>query len=81
MVFLEETREGVTSMVISSKFESSQQHIVLGMDQKDAKLSFYYELEATGKNELIADIDAKLLSTRVAGGFVGASIGLFARSE
>lgn len=81
MAFLEETRKGVKSTVVSAEFTSSERHIVLGLDQQQAKLSFYYELEATGKTELITDIDAKVLSTRTAGGFVGASIGLFARSE
>jgi hypothetical protein len=38
-------------------------------------------LEAGVKTRLISDIDVKLLSTRVAGGFVGASIGLFVRSD
>jgi len=80
-ISLEEVREGVLRTLASAEFTTTEKHIVLGMGQQNAKLHFNYELATTGRSELIAGLDAKLLSTQVAGGFVGATIGLYARSE
>ena len=51
------------------------------MLQRDATLGFYHQTAGSGATELIAGIDAKNLSTQAAGGFVGATIGMHARSE
>lgn len=80
-VFLEEVREGIPDTIASTDITTSGKHIVLGLSQQDAKLKFYYKLAGSGPTELISGLDAKLLSTQVAGGFVGATIGLHARSE
>jgi alpha-N-arabinofuranosidase len=78
-VTLEEVREGVVSTLARSEFITSGAHIVLGMEQRDARLSFYYTLADGGKTWLDAQVDAKTLSTQVAGGFVGVTLGLHAR--
>lgn len=78
-VVLEEVREGVVSTLASAEFPASTRYVVLGMQQHKDNLRFFYRLEDSGESRLIADVDAKLLSTRVAGGFVGATIGIHAR--
>ena len=81
LVFLEEVREGLTQTVAREEISTSEPYIVLGMEQRDATLGFYHQTAGSGATELIAGIDAKNLSTQAAGGFVGATIGMHARSE
>jgi alpha-N-arabinofuranosidase len=78
---LEAARAGVVTTLASAVFTTLEKHIVLGLEQRGAKLSFYYALADTGRIELITDVDAKLLSTEVAGGFVGATVGMHARTQ
>lgn len=80
-VFLEEVRSGVSQIIANADFSTSAQHIELGMGQEAAGLDFYYSLAPPERIELIRNVDAKLLSTQVAGGFVGATVGIHARSE
>jgi len=80
-VFLEEVRAGESRIITSEDFSTPVLHIVLGMDQEDAGLNFYYSLAPPRQVVLARNVDAKLLSTRVAGGFVGATVGMHARSE
>jgi xylan 1,4-beta-xylosidase len=80
-IFLEEVRAGDSKIMASSDFSTSAHYIELGMEQENAKLNFYYSLTPPEKVELIRNVDAKLLSTQVAGGFVGATVGIHARVE
>jgi len=80
-VSLEEVRSGDSKVLASADFSTSAQYVELGMGQEHAKLHVYYSLEPAERIGLIRNIDAKLLSTQVAGGFVGATLGLHARSE
>lgn len=80
-VFLEEVRDGVSSVAAETELSSQQGYIVLGMEQKDATILFHYSVEPGENVVLASNVDAKLLSTRTAGGFVGATIGMHARSE
>jgi alpha-N-arabinofuranosidase len=79
-IFLEEVREGTSSVLASADFPADDTHIELGLEQQDAKLRFYYSIAAS-ETELIRNVDARLLSTQLAGGFVGATIGIHARSD
>lgn len=47
----------------------------------DAKCSFDYAADGGNWNTLVADADATLLTTEVAGGFVGATVGMHARVD
>jgi len=80
-VFLETVNNGIAGITASAEFTSDVKHIELGMEQQGAALNFYYSLTPPARIELARNVDAKLLSTQVAGGFVGATVGIHARSE
>jgi alpha-N-arabinofuranosidase len=79
---LEEVRDGntriVESVALARRVQSS---IELGINQTVDKISFYYSANGTQRTWLAQDLDARLLSTQVAGGFVGATIGMHARRD
>jgi alpha-N-arabinofuranosidase len=80
-IFLEEIKAGSLRILATADFTKPAKHVILGMEQNQAKLDFYYTLKPPERIDLVRDVDAKLLSTRVAGGFVGATVGIHARSE
>lgn len=49
--------------------------------QEGQKLQFLYGEDETCSHQLIADVDASLLSTEKAGGFVGTCLGMYASSN
>jgi alpha-N-arabinofuranosidase len=53
----------------------------LKIEANDAKCSFSYATESGPWKTLVADADAKMLTSGVAGGFVGATVGPHARIE
>ena len=80
-VFLESVAKGVPEIRASAGIARDVGHLELGMAQHGDSLTFTY---ATGKDEpvtLASGVDARLLSTQVAGGFVGAMVGIHARRE
>ena len=77
-LFLEQVRAGKTSTLAHAALATGAAHIVLGVEQEGAYLNFYFQT-GDDRNWLIRDADATLLSTQVAGGFVGASLGIHAR--
>jgi alpha-N-arabinofuranosidase len=80
-LFLEEVREGILKIIASEDFTTPEAHIMMGMDQENTQLNFYFSLSTGERIDLIRNVDAKMLSTRVAGGFVGTTIGIHVRSE
>lgn len=80
-IFLEEVREGTARIIAHANFKTTKKQIVLGMNQEDAELTFYYSLAPGERVDLARNVDVKLLSTQVAGGFVGATVGIHARRE
>jgi alpha-N-arabinofuranosidase len=78
---LQEVREGRTRTLAAETVTLPASHVVLGMEQAGARLGFYYAPESGRQTWLIRNVDARLLSTQVAGGFVGATIGIHARRE
>jgi alpha-N-arabinofuranosidase len=80
-IFLEELNQGIPRIIANADFMTPAEQIVLGLEQEDAKLNFYFSLTPQENVELVRNVDAKLLSTQVAGGFVGATVGIHARSE
>ena len=51
------------------------------MSGEGSKCDFAYSRSASGWTTILAGADATLLSTQVAGGFVGALVGLHARID
>lgn len=80
-ISLEEVRAGRSRTLAGETVTLPAGHVVLGMEQAGARLGFYYTPESGRRTWLIRDVDARLLSTQVAGGFVGATIGIHARRE
>ena len=78
---LESVREGTPTSLASEPLATSGNHLVLGMEQQGAQLAFYTLSEGGAKTWLARNVDATLLSTQVAGGFVGATIGLHVRRD
>jgi xylan 1,4-beta-xylosidase len=79
-IFLQAVQDGVVNILASSDVITPARHIVLSLEQEGSLLAFYYSPEGSPEShELIRNVDAKLLSTQVAGGFVGATIGVHAR--
>ena len=75
---LEQVREGRRSSLATIDSSDCGSHIELGLQQHGARLDFHYDLH--GQRQWLArGVDATLLSTQVAGGFVGATVGIHAR--
>jgi beta-xylosidase len=77
-LFLEQVRDGKTTELARTALADDLSHIVLGLEQHGAELDFYYLL-GDQRQWLMRNVDASLLSTQVAGGFVGATLGIHAR--
>jgi len=80
-VFLEEVVEGTPEVRVSAGIAAGAGHIVLGMQQQGDSLTFTYASTPGEPVTLASGVDARLLSTQVAGGFVGAMVGIHARRE
>jgi alpha-N-arabinofuranosidase len=81
-VVLEEVRDGRARIVESITPGSPvSPAIALGIEQDTDRISFYFADDGHEKVWLARDLDARLLSTQVAGGFVGATIGMHVRSD
>ena len=55
--------------------------IFLKIEAHEQNYSFYYSNQTHEWQQLAKDVDGRMLSTPVAGGFVGAFIGLYASSN
>lgn len=79
-VFVESVNEGHTSTLASQFISETGPGIVLGVQQHDDKLDFFTQMQGK-RTWLLRNADATLLSTQVAGGFVGTMLGIHAREE
>lgn len=78
-VVLEEVRDGQVRELARQAFSENGAEVALQMNQVGERLAFFYTPPG-GKRLLLADhVDATLLSTQVAGGFVGTTLGMHAR--
>lgn len=70
----------VDGRLISSTpvFAPTAQPIRLGLAAKDGRYAFRYALPGLGWRTLASGVDGTILSTKVAGGFVGTVIGVYA---
>ncbi|HEU5078758.1 MAG TPA: glycoside hydrolase family 43 protein [Opitutaceae bacterium] len=77
-VYLEKANGGEPEVVASASIQNANT-IQLRVNAADAVCSFAYSSDGQEWKTLVKDADAKILTTEVAGGFVGATVGLHAR--
>jgi xylan 1,4-beta-xylosidase len=69
----------MAQQVIDSPLEAND--IMLRIVGRGSKYDFYYALNSSNWIALKTDVDGTFLSTRIAGGFVGTTIGMYATSN
>lgn len=80
-VFLEQAKGAKPSLVSSKDLAANTEQLRLRIQGKAGEISFYYA-DQKGEWQQLGEVqDAKILSTQVAGGFVGTTLGVHARQE
>lgn len=74
-------RGGSGPEVVKSVTLADVKWVTLRVAASDAKCAFEYAADSGAWESLVADQDARLLTTDVAGGFVGATVGPHTRLE
>lgn len=81
-VFLEEASgAGPARVVASTDIEASPEPIQLSLVAEDGTIGFFHASGAPVPRTLVGGADATILTTKAAGGFVGATVGLYARLD
>jgi pimeloyl-ACP methyl ester carboxylesterase len=80
MLYLEKSSRSGPEVVGSTRLQTTGR-IDLRITVDDGKCTFAYAVEPGAWTTLVADADAKLLTTDVAGGFVGATVGPHVRLD
>ncbi|HEY0945411.1 MAG TPA: alpha/beta fold hydrolase [Opitutaceae bacterium] len=80
VVYLEKLGGNSPEIVSKTRIQATGR-LELRVDASDARCTFAYAAESGAWKTLVADADAKLLTTEVAGGFVGATVGVHARLD
>ena len=79
--FVETTRDGNIERNLPIPLPNADATVTMGMAQEGDKLRFFYRNQQGVKVDIGNELDAALLSTQVAGGFVGATLGIHARTQ
>lgn len=79
-IFLERA-DGRAPEIVARATLPPGEHVELRLRVEADRATFSFATKPGDWHVLIADVDARLLTTRVAGGFVGATVGLHARQE
>ncbi|HEY7773386.1 MAG TPA: glycoside hydrolase family 43 protein [Marinagarivorans sp.] len=80
-LFLEQRINGLAHALMSVELPQRTNTVNLEVNVDAGAISFYYQLANGDKVLLAENLDASILSSDVAGGFVGAHVGLHARQE
>jgi len=82
-LFLEQANNDAAKIISTQELPplKEQQNITLGIEGDEGDISFYWQQKEGDKKYLAKNKDAKILSTSVAGGFVGTHLGIHARTE
>lgn len=80
-LFLERNRGRGGQEIVKSVNLPDAKNVKLRITANDAKCAFEFAVEDGAWDTLAADLDATLLTTEVAGGFVGATVGPFTRVD
>ncbi|RYY76834.1 MAG: glycoside hydrolase family 43 protein [Gammaproteobacteria bacterium] len=83
LLFIEKTTKNSSEIITSLSFGKNafDKNIVLGMEGNAGKIDFYYYSKIGKRVNVLKNADAKILSTEVAGGFVGTYLGVHTRIE
>jgi xylan 1,4-beta-xylosidase len=79
-LYLERSNKGSAEVIASTHLRDGEK-LALRVEADEAKCTFRFALGAESWTTLTGDADAKLLTTDVAGGFVGATVGMHARLD
>lgn len=80
-LFLESAQGGTPAVIESTALPGNIEQLKLGIEGRIGTISFYYVADDKERKYLASELDAKILSTQVAGGFVGAHVGVHTRRE
>ncbi len=80
-VFLEKAARGEPQIVETARVPASPANIALRVQGDGPSCTFAWAADGGAWQTLVDDADARLLTTGVAGGFVGATVGMHARLE
>jgi len=81
-VFLEQVKNGEVTHINSVEFDGiSGQQLVFSISANKGDISFAYQVESEDKVYFAENLDATMLSTEIAGGFVGSTLGIHSRIE
>jgi xylan 1,4-beta-xylosidase len=80
-VFLEKRAGKQTETVATTTLDGSTARIKLQIAANARDYSFYFDRDGSGWKPLTEHADGSILSTDVAGGFVGATVGPYARAD
>ena len=81
MLFIEKANGTAPQTIYQLPLEKKLKKITLKMSVDAGKISFFYHNKQGQTQTALQDADATILSTEVAGGFIGTTIGVHARQE
>lgn len=80
-LFIEQANKGAPQIIQTLSPADIGKRLTLAIEGDAGKISFYYQTKNGIKKAVLENADAKILSTEVAGGFVGTLLGIHARAE
>ncbi|MBE2215570.1 MAG: glycoside hydrolase family 43 protein [Opitutaceae bacterium] len=80
-LFLEKAARGEPQVVQTARVPATTATLALRVEGDGPTCAFAWAVDGGGWQTLVKDADAKLLTTGVAGGFVGATVGMHARLD
>lgn len=80
-LFIEQANKSASKIINTVSPTDLGKKLTLELEGNAGKISFYYRNKDGDKKTVLENADAKILSTEVAGGFVGTLLGIHARAE
>ncbi len=80
-LFIEQANQGAPKVIKTLAPTDISKRLTLEITGNAGKINFYYHNKDGNKKPVLENADAKILSTEVAGGFVGTLLGIHARTE
>jgi xylan 1,4-beta-xylosidase len=80
-LFIEQANGAAPKVIYEKPLDSAWKKITLQTKVDAGKISFFYHNKQGQSQTALQDADATLLSTEVAGGFIGTTVGVHARQE